>query len=130
MGVSTMEGCAGMTGRREGFLWGAAVSAHAVEGGNFNSDWWRWEQRPGRVRENGSSKVAADHFRRYREDIGLARKLGHGALLFNLEWSRIEPEPGRFDDGSIAHYGDVFDALAEAGLEPVCALFQDRKSVV
>ncbi|MCX5772175.1 MAG: family 1 glycosylhydrolase [Candidatus Hydrogenedentes bacterium] len=118
-----MEGCAGMTGRPEGFLWGAAVSAHAVEGGNFNSDWWRWEQRPGRVRENGSSKVAADHFRRYREDIGLARKLGHGALLFNLEWSRIEPEPGRFDDGSIAHYGDVFDALAEAGLEPVCALF-------
>ena len=111
-----------MTGRSEGFLWGAAVSAHAVEGSNFNSDWWGWEQRPGRVRDSASSKVAADHFTRYREDFGLARKLGHRALLFNLEWSRIEPKPGRFDDGVLEHYGDVFEGLAGAGLEPVCAL--------
>jgi len=117
-----MEVFAGMTGRADGFLWGAAVSAHAVEGGNFGSDWWHWEQRPGRVLDSASSKVAADHFTRYREDFGLARKLGHRALLFNLEWSRIEPEPGRFDDGAIEHYGDVFEGLAAAGLEPVCAL--------
>ncbi|HUW60440.1 MAG TPA: family 1 glycosylhydrolase [Candidatus Bathyarchaeia archaeon] len=108
--------------RPEPFLWGAATSAHAVEGGNFNSDWWRWEQRPGRIRDSASSKAAAGHFTRYREDFALARKLGHRAHLFVMEWSRIEPAPGRFDDGAIEHYGDVFDALAAAGLEPVCAL--------
>lgn len=111
-----------MTGRPGGFLWGAATSAHAVEGVNFGSDWWRWEQRPGRIRDSASSKTAADHFHRYREDFALARKLGHRSHLFNLEWSRIEPAPGRFDDAAIQHYEDVFNAIGGEGLEPVCAL--------
>lgn len=31
----------------EGFLWGAATSAHQAEGNNVLSDWWRTENRPG-----------------------------------------------------------------------------------
>ena len=27
----------------QGFLWGAATSAHQVEGGNTHNDWWAWE---------------------------------------------------------------------------------------
>ena len=29
----------------DGFLWGAATSAHQVEGNNVNNDWWAWEQK-------------------------------------------------------------------------------------
>ena len=29
------------------FLWGAATSAHQVEGGNVGSDWWQFEHAPG-----------------------------------------------------------------------------------
>ena len=32
------------------FLWGAATSAHQVEGGNPANDWWRFEQEPGVLR--------------------------------------------------------------------------------
>ena len=28
----------------DGFLWGAATSAHQTEGHNHNSDWWQSEQ--------------------------------------------------------------------------------------
>src|SRR5215467_7475296 len=41
----------------EGFLWGAATSAHQVEGHNTLNDWWDWEQA-GKVPER--SGVAAD----------------------------------------------------------------------
>ena len=29
----------------EGFLWGTATAAHQIEGGNWNSDWWEFENK-------------------------------------------------------------------------------------
>ncbi|HEV2104673.1 MAG TPA: glycoside hydrolase family 1 protein, partial [Candidatus Eisenbacteria bacterium] len=103
-----------------GFLWGAATSAHQVEGGNTNNDWWAWEQA-GRVRV--PSGAAADHYHRFREDFDLARLVEHNAHRFSLEWSRIEPEEGRFSDAAIAHYREVLLALRERRIEPVVTLF-------
>lgn len=104
------------------FLWGATLSAHQVEGGNYANDWWRWEQRPGRIRDRANSQVAAGHFTRFEADFDLARKLGMRAILFSIEWSRVQPVPKAFDEAAIAHYGAVLDALIVRGIEPVCVL--------
>ena len=103
----------------QGFLWGTATSAHQVEGHNVNNDWWAWEQA-GRVKE--PSGVACDHYRRFREDFDLAKQLGHNTHRFSVEWSRIEPREGEFNDEALAHYQDVVRALRERGLEPVVTL--------
>ncbi len=100
----------------KGFLWGASTSSHQVEGGNTGNDWWAWEQA-GRVPD--PSGAACDHYRRFRDDFDIARSLNHNAHRFSLEWSRIEPEEGRFSDEGLAHYSDVIDALIERGIEPV-----------
>jgi beta-glucosidase len=102
-----------------GFLWGAATSAHQVEGGNTLNDWWDWEQA-GRVPQ--SSGAACDHWNRFREDFDLAHALRHNAHRFSVEWSRIEPEPGRFSDDAVAHYRSVIAALAMRGIAPVVTL--------
>jgi beta-glucosidase len=103
-----------------GFLWGGATSSHQVEGGNTNCDWWAWEHS-GRVAE--PSGAACDHFHRFREDFDLARQLHHNAYRFSLEWSRIEPEAGRFSDSGLGHYREVLEALRERGMEPVVTIF-------
>ncbi len=102
-----------------GFLWGTATSAHQVEGNNTNNDWWAWEQA-GRVKE--PSGLACDQYRRFRDDFDLAKALGHNAHRFSVEWSRIEPREGEFDDAAIAHYQEVVRALRERGLEPIATL--------
>ena len=102
-----------------GFLWGAATSAHQVEGGNVHNDWWAWEQA-GKVAM--PSGLAADHWNHYRSDFDLARSIGHNAHRFSIEWSRIEPEEGRWDEAAIDHYRDVLVALHERGMEPVVTL--------
>ena len=102
-----------------GFLWGTAMSAHQVEGNNTNNDWWAWEQA-GRVKE--PSGLACDHYRRFRDDFDLAKALCHNAHRFSVEWSRIEPREGEFDEEAIAHYQDVVRALRERGLEPILTL--------
>lgn len=83
------------------FLWGAATSAHQVEGQNTNNDWWAWEQA-GHVKE--SSGLACDHYRRFESDFDLAASLGHNAHRFSLEWSRIESAKGQWDDAALAHH--------------------------
>jgi len=103
----------------EGFLWGASTSSHQVEGNNTGNDWWDWEQA-GLVRE--PSGLACDHYHRFRDDFDLARSLNHNAHRFSLEWSRIEPEEGRWSEEALAHYGEVLDALIERGITPVVTI--------
>lgn len=106
----------------DGFLWGTSQSGHQIEGENFASDWWRWEQRPGRVAQDATSKEAAGFLHRYPADLDLARDFGHNAFLFSVEWSRIQPEHDRFDEAALDHYARVFDTLRQRNLEPVCVL--------
>jgi beta-glucosidase len=102
-----------------GFLWGAATSSHQVEGDNRWNDWWQYEAA-GRLPHR--SGAACEHFRRYEADFDLARSWGHNAHRLSIEWSRIEPAPGRWDAAALEHYARVIRALRERGLEPVVTL--------
>lgn len=84
----------------QGFLWGAATSAHQVEGNNIHSDWWEWESLSGKTR----SGQAADQYNRYEQDFDLAKSLNHNAHRLSIEWSRIEPQEGVFLWQEIKHY--------------------------
>ncbi|MFD5315336.1 glycoside hydrolase family 1 protein [Streptomyces sp. NPDC127098] len=104
-----------------GFLWGAATSAHQVEGGNVNSDWWRFEHEPASG-VHVSSGDGIDHLHRYREDFELLASLGHTAHRLSVEWARIEPAPGEFSAAALAHYRRVLAALRERGLRSFVTL--------
>ena len=54
--------------------------------------------------ENYISGKACDHYNRFEEDFNIAKSLGHNAHRFSVEWSRIEPEEGKFSEKEIAHY--------------------------
>ncbi|MBI3627914.1 MAG: glycoside hydrolase family 1 protein [Candidatus Sungbacteria bacterium] len=114
-----------------GFFWGAATSAHQVEGANHN-DWTEWEESPKRVLELKTEGLnpedyisgrASDHYNRFREDFDIAKDLGHNAHRFSLEWSYIEPKKGKFDQAAIEHYREVIKALRERGIEPFLTLW-------
>lgn len=103
------------------FLWGAATSAHQVEGGNVNSDWWRYEHAPASA-ARASSADGIDHFHRYREDFELLASLGHTAHRLSVEWARIEPAPGEFSRAALAHYRRVLLALRDSGMRSFVTL--------
>jgi beta-glucosidase len=106
----------------EGFLWGTASAAHQVEGDNRNNDWWLFEQEPGRIQGGDRSLEADDHYRRYREDFRLLRKMHNNAHRLSIEWSRVEPRAGEFDPRQLRHYRDVLGELREQGLRPMLTL--------
>jgi len=103
----------------QGFLWGAATSSHQVEGDNQANDWWQWEAA-GKVPEQ--SLEACQHYAKFADDFDLAKSLGHNAHRFSIEWSRVEPRPGYFDQDVIAHYREVLQSLRARGIEPMVTL--------
>ncbi|WP_043635386.1 glycoside hydrolase family 1 protein [Nonomuraea candida] len=101
----------------EGFLWGAAGSAHQIEGNNVASDLWALESRlPER------SGDACDSYHRWPEDLDIVRDLGLGAYRFSVEWARIEPVEGEVSRAQLAHYRRIVDGCLERGLVPVVTL--------
>ncbi len=103
----------------EGFYWGAATASYQVEGGIENTDWAK-AAREGRVPSCGR---ACDHYHRFESDFDLAKQLGHNAHRFSLEWARIEPEEGKFNETEIEHYRQVIRALKARGIRPYTTLW-------
>lgn len=101
------------------FLWGAATSAHQVEGNNIHNDWWEWEQRDKAADRSGR---ACEHYQRYRDDFALAKQLGHTAHRLSIEWSRVELRRGEYNQAAITHYREVLHALRDCGLQSFVTL--------
>lgn len=106
----------------EDFLWGTATAAHQVEGNNQNNDWWRWEQEGGRILQNGRSGLACNWWQNAEADLDRAAEMGTNAHRLSLEWSRIEPEPARFDEAALARYRDILLAMHARQIEPMVTL--------
>jgi beta-glucosidase len=94
-----------------------------VEGHASGNDWWDWEQKPGKIHDGTTSGAAADWWNgRAEEDLRRAAALGQNAHRLSLEWSRLEPEPGRWDDAAFARYADILRCARQVGLEPLVTL--------
>jgi beta-glucosidase/6-phospho-beta-glucosidase/beta-galactosidase len=100
-----------------------ATSAYQSEGG-YNgpgqpqTNWSEFEVR-GSVARAGA---AADFWNRYREDFENCRELGLNAFRLGIEWSRVQPAPGLFDESALDGYAAMLDACRASGLTPVVTL--------
>jgi beta-glucosidase len=103
----------------KGFYWGAATASYQVEGGIYNNDWAK-AAREGRVPVCDN---ACKHYELYKEDFDIAKSLGHTAHRFSVEWSRIEPEEGKYDEEAILHYREVLKTLHERGIKPFITIW-------
>lgn len=103
------------------FLIGAATAAHQVEGNNIYSDYWAMEHMK-YTSFTEPSLDAVDHYHRYEEDIRMMAQAGLNAYRFSIEWARIEPEQGTFDEKETEHYRKVLECCRKNEIEPIVTL--------
>jgi beta-glucosidase len=107
----------------DGFLWGAGGSAYQTEGGNFNNDWYQWEKKKfAQFYIKEPCGRAVNFYELYDQDIELAKALNLNSLRFSVEWSRVEPVRGKWNDDEIDHYRKVIEAIKKRGMKPVLTL--------
>lgn len=105
-------------------VFGVSAAGYRVEGG-FNgpgepaNQWAPWE-RAGKV-PTGNLRGAG-----VWEDparvLELASSAGAEVLALSVEWSRIEPAPGRLDEAAVERYASIFSSVAGRGITPVGVL--------
>ena len=111
------------------FLWGMATSSYQVEGawnedGKGESIWDRFVHAPGHVKGSDTADVACDFYHRYRDDIGILKKLNLKSFRFSISWPRIQPTgTGAPNMKGVDHYSQFVDALLEAGIRPFCTVY-------
>ncbi len=104
------------------FAFGTATAATQIEGGCTTTDWLDFARQPGRVAHGDTPLLACDHWNRFREDVALQPPLGVSLYRMSVEWARIEPEEGRFDQAALDRYREEVLALREVGIEAMVTL--------
>jgi len=102
------------------FLWGVATSSYQIEGDSVNSDWWDWEQK-GKTKD--VSGEACDYWNRFASDHTLLQELGVNVFRLSIEWSRIEPEEGKFSAEAIEHYRHILEDLKSRNIRIMLTLW-------
>ncbi|MEI8360753.1 MAG: glycoside hydrolase family 1 protein [bacterium] len=115
----------------DNFLWGVSTSAYQIEGGNKN-DWSVWEKSASRKKdlalrgeklEEFISGEACNSWQFFEQDFDLIESLNCNVYRMGLEWSRIEPEEGKFDKNVIQNYKKMFISLKKRNIKLALTLW-------
>ncbi len=106
---------------KKDMLLGVASAATQIEGGDKNNNWYDWYKK-GHIKNNDDPSLSTEHYRLWKEDTLLMAEMGIECCRFGIEWSRIEPEAGKFDEAAIAHYRAEIEEMLSHGIKPLLTL--------
>lgn len=110
------------------FWWGISTSAFQNEDraeapgspDYFQTDWDLFAEA-GRVPPKGDTAVFS--WSQFDKDLEALKKIGVNHYRFGVEWARVEPQPGRYNEAAIRRYVEMARRLKAAGIEPVVTLW-------
>lgn len=105
------------------WLWGAATSAHQVEGDCTNNNWYLFEgkQLDGNIVQPAAQ--GCDTWKHEDTDIQKMKELGINTYRFSVEWSKVFPQQGIVDQEVLNHYKEFCQKLVKNGIKPVITLY-------
>lgn len=113
------------TGR---FWWGTSTASfqnedRGVRPGDpnyFETDWDIFAKE-GRAAVKGDD--ATFSWTHFEKDVAALKRIGVTHFRFSIEWARVEPQQGRFNEAAIRRYASMARQLKAAGIEPVVTLW-------
>jgi len=110
------------------FAWGVSTASWQYEdratnkAGTpiFRTDWDDLMDQ-GKAPERGN--IVERSWTEFDRQVAALKKIGATHYRFSLEWARIEPKPGIYDEAAIRHYVGMARKLRAAGIEPVVCLW-------
>lgn len=110
------------------FWWGTSTASfqnedRGVKPGSpyyFKTDWDIFAEE-GHIPPRGDDATFSWTY--FDKDVEVLKKLGVTHYRFGIEWGRVEPKPGVFNEAAIRQYVGMARKLKAAGIEPVVTLW-------
>ena len=110
------------------FWWGTSTASFQNEDRGvapdspyyFKTDWDIFADE-GHIPPRGED--ATFSWTRFDKDLAALKQLGVNHYRFGIEWGRVEPQPGVFNESAIRQYIAMARKLKAAGIEPVVTLW-------
>ncbi|MDR0457382.1 MAG: family 1 glycosylhydrolase, partial [Treponema sp.] len=103
------------------FLLGVSSAAAQIEGGDLPTNWNDWYKK-GHIKDGASPGRANDHLHRWKEDIDLMAEMGITIYRLGIEWARLEPVMGRYDNAARDWYRSLLLYMKSKGISPLLTL--------
>ena len=100
---------------------GAASAATQIEGGGFVHTWSDWYNK-GHIKDGSNPARANDHLNRWKEDIDIMSDMGIKNYRLSVEWARLEPKKGVYDDEAVKWYRCLLEYLKTKGISPLLTI--------
>ncbi|MCL2181812.1 MAG: family 1 glycosylhydrolase, partial [Treponema sp.] len=100
---------------------GAASAATQIEGGGFTHSWSDWYDK-GHIHDGANPARANDHLNRWKEDIDLMAEMGISIYRLSVEWARLEPQKGVYDEEAVQWYRRLLEYMKSKGITPLLTL--------
>ncbi|MGZ3426623.1 MAG: family 1 glycosylhydrolase, partial [Polyangia bacterium] len=107
------------------FRFGVATAATQIEDQDPNTDWYAFTRPQADGGLGNGAAFVGDAVRGYSlalDDVKLLQALHVDSYRFSIEWARVEPSRGNFDEAALQHYDDLINALRAAGIKPLVTL--------
>ena len=112
-----------------GFFWGTQTAPTQVEGGGrgaagrVDNDFSELaESTPSAIKDGSSPNDGPNHWNRLHTDYSHLAAMGQNAHGFGIDWARVEPQEGVWDEAAIDHYIEEIAIQKAKGIEPVVTL--------
>ncbi|MFZ4588736.1 MAG: family 1 glycosylhydrolase, partial [Terrimicrobiaceae bacterium] len=110
------------------FWWGTSTASFQNEDRGeppgsqwyFQTDWDIFAEE-GHIPPRGED--ATFSWMHFDKDVEALKKIGVNHYRFGIEWGRVEPKPGVFNEAAIARYVEMAKKLRAAGIQPVVTLW-------
>jgi beta-glucosidase len=110
------------------FWWGTSTASFQNEDRGvpkdspeyFETDWDIFAEE-GHIPPRGDE--ATFSWTHFNKDLAALKKIGVNHYRFGIEWGRVEPKPGEFNEKAIRQYVEMARKLKAAGINPVVTLW-------
>jgi beta-glucosidase len=110
------------------FWWGTSTASYQNEDRGvapgspyyFKTDWDVFAEE-GHIPPRGDD--ATFSWTNFDKDVAALKKIGVNHYRFGIEWARVEPQPGVYNEAAVRQYAAMARKLRAAGIEPVVTLW-------